>query len=868
MIKVEIQYEQESTIFSCDENVKFRTVFRKFALFRELNYEEIYFLNSRTSIILSSNEFKKSKLKDVITENEKKEGFKILVYDCEFERTESNISTQSMMIDDYKEKIFLGNKRKEQDEDEDEEEEESNEYQKEFKSIKINGADNKCVNDNLDKNINSKRDDKYLSVIKSYLIPIILFAFVSLIFGVFSFKELNNSFKNGSNITTVGFINLIILIILGISISILFIPTINLIEKKYIISIYFFAYTLCLIFLSFLLTKYINYKDILICLVLEITSSLSIGIFIIIIHKINNENLKPIKNYKYAFFLVPFITNEITIIIFTRDFKILYISIFSLVLAFGHSITSYFIFKNIKTREIILNSFYISLNVFYPISLGIYKYFNHIKSKFLEFGGANAKPYMFKVYSVILLEFTLIWLIVFIGFYYSINDFVIDNYLYFLIPCIIILIVDFILKFIKNLIKLKIFSCSLIISFNFVFIIFCFLISYFIKDKNIILCALSLIYLDIVSMEIYLIFCNIFDTLGMILSPILINGVSLPFFYFFWIKDVDNIIYLSIFSSFILLFNYFIFKKLFIFINTDFSEVLLYILYINLSILFSIDMIIDKIKNIMNNNDNEKKSILSLKINSVELIYLILFIIITYLFSKSNKDYTTGLYFPLGLDFFLFTSGLFAIYVFYALFYRNENQRKRSKILFFLINIFYIGVITLVIPIIAGKPLIIILLMLLIDILTIIIFSLFVNNFNNFEFIIYPAISHILSTIIIYLIKKDFNEIILLSGISLGYLIYIIVIELCLLTKVDIYVDECCYSVSLINYLIYFFSSLFCEVLLAETCFFLYKPLAFFFCRDFKCRSINEDWYNGPELCWCEKCKCCCLFICCEEFFI
>ena len=392
-----------------------------------------------------------------------------------------------------------------------------------------------------------------------------------------------------------------------------------------------------------------------------------------------------------------------------------------------------------------------------------------------------------------------------------------------------------------------------------IFIISLFLVSYLIEDKNIILCCLSLIYLDIVSMEFYALFCKLYDALGMIISPIIINAISLPLFYFFWIKDVNNIIYISTFALIILIFNFFIFKKLFLFINDDFGEVLSYVIYINLSLLYSINLTIDTIKlkyNYKNRDDNNPKSILSLKINSVLLLYLIILIIVNKIYPRDIIDSDT--YLGLSLNFFIFISGLFSIYVYYTCYYRNEQERKKSKIIFFILNIFYIVLAIFIITMIPYEQALIILLLLLIDIFTMELYSLFTDNFSCYFFVICPFVFHGITTLVMHF---SFNINLLILGITLGYLVYVIIIELILFNKIEIYVDEGCYSVSLINYLKCFISGIFCEIYLSEWYFFFYKPFQVICCPNFHCECC-DDYYDPLELCWCERCNCCCCLCC------
>ena len=445
MIKVKIDYNHKKTLILCDENVKCLTLFRKYSLLESLNYEEIYFLSEGNS--LSTIENKILKLKDIFIKNNE-ENYKkihsIVVKENDFGRTESDMSTVSMIFDEYKEKIveYEGDEKEFEDRNDLREINDLNELIEEFKNIKILSENDKSVNDEGNKILNNKIDtkinlaikDKYFSIIKSYLIIIFQFILISLLYGIFGSEDFNNSFKNCSNIITIVFLFIILVIMIGISISIFFIPRPYLIQKLFIISIFFFINVLCLLFASFLLTKYIDYKIILSSFFLEILIALSIGIYIAIKYFKDTKELKDFSYNKYSFLLFPFISNLLAIIIlyFTfikNSYKIIYISIISLALITTHFFITFLKYKYYKMKEYILTSLCISLTIFYFIGMGINKCYKNINS-IIQYHGINVKPYIIKIYSILLIEFTSIGLFVLIGYIYNLNEFFADNALY------------------------------------------------------------------------------------------------------------------------------------------------------------------------------------------------------------------------------------------------------------------------------------------------------------------------------------------------------------------------------------------------------------------------------------------------------
>ena len=363
-----------------------------------------------------------------------------------------------MVMDEYKEKIIeYEGSEKDFEEKDLSEITDLNELIEEFKNIKIISENDKSINDEGNEKLNNKIDvkinnaikDKYFSIIKSYLIIIFQFMLISLLYGIFSSKDLNNIFKNSGDTITIIFILLILVIVIGVSISIFFIPRPYLIQKLLIITIYFIIHTLCLLFISFLLTKYIDYNYILSSLVLEVLIALSMEIYIAIKYFQENKQLKDFSYNKYSFLFIPFISNLLAIIVlyfavFKNTYKIIYISIISIILIITHFLITYFKFKNYKMKEYILTTFCISLTTFYLIGMGINKCYKNIKSQFIQYHGANIKPYILKIYSILLIEFTSIGLFVFLGYFYNLNKIFADNALYFFIPCVAILIIVYI----------------------------------------------------------------------------------------------------------------------------------------------------------------------------------------------------------------------------------------------------------------------------------------------------------------------------------------------------------------------------------------------------------------------------------------
>ena len=96
MIKVLIVYDQKKTYFECDKNVTVRSVLKKYASIKNLDYEHIYGLNNGDNIAL--NQFKRLKLNVKLKKDEIKRGLMEIQAEYNyFERTPSNVTTNSIL---------------------------------------------------------------------------------------------------------------------------------------------------------------------------------------------------------------------------------------------------------------------------------------------------------------------------------------------------------------------------------------------------------------------------------------------------------------------------------------------------------------------------------------------------------------------------------------------------------------------------------------------------------------------------------------------------------------------------------------------------------------------------------------------------
>jgi len=117
-------------------------------------------------------------------------------------------------------------------------------------------------------------------------------------------------------------------------------------------------------------------------------------------------------------------------------------------------------------------------------------------------------------------------------------------------------------------------------------ILFFFSLSYFIP-KEIILCSLYILFFDILSIGIYTFISKAYNKFWILFLELMVNVITIPIFYFTWIKNVYYIICISdisiIFMIYFLIISYIVFKLL----NNE-SDNSLYAIIINNFSIFNI----------------------------------------------------------------------------------------------------------------------------------------------------------------------------------------------------------------------------------------------------------------------------------------
>ena len=245
MIIVEFDLNQKKRTFQYDKKTKLKKIFIKYAKKENLNINKLMFLSS--GINYNSNQELNKTLEEILTKDDKNEKkILITVNKCEdgFERTITAIN-----INDY------------ENSSEDSHQLIDNDFDLTNLSISINEYEN-SLEDSYKINDEDKINN-YIALLKLYLVLFIKFLLITIIFGICSFFDIDNKYLINKKIKEAAFIiaNLTMVII---SIILFFI------QKKYkkskIMLIFSFLSILCIIIICLFLSKYINYKIILICL--------------------------------------------------------------------------------------------------------------------------------------------------------------------------------------------------------------------------------------------------------------------------------------------------------------------------------------------------------------------------------------------------------------------------------------------------------------------------------------------------------------------------------------------------------------------------------------------------------------------------
>ena len=308
------------------------------------------------------------------------------------------------------------------------------------------------------------------------------------------------------------------------------------------------------IYFSYLLSKYIDLKIIIISLSLILIELVSMELYVLLF-----------KNYKILFItLIYSILSLIGLILFSlfwikEFFPIIFISvfwIFSIAYLFLHI---YIILKICKLDEYFYACIIFNYGLFLLIALGLKFIYNFIKSLFNNF--SNHEILQLKIYSVFIIQNIIIISFVFLGFNLEWNYLVIKSWYSlkcFLIPTIIInflisaILIGIIIAGQKKENELDILDYIFLFLYIPFMIIFIFIISYFIEPKYI-LGLLIIILLNLIAIDLFIILFKSTDLCGYFLSSFIMNITTIILFHFLWLENKNAIIANSIIPFVILI---------------------------------------------------------------------------------------------------------------------------------------------------------------------------------------------------------------------------------------------------------------------------------------------------------------------------
>ena len=318
--------------------------------------------------------------------------------------------------------------------------------------------------------------------------------------------------------------------------------------KKYSKSPYLIFYQIFsgffIIYFCFLLSKFFEYKYIIISLSLILTELLAMEFQVLLF-----------KNYNILLFIMSFsILSSIGLILFSvfwinELIPIIYILIFWIFSMAYVFLNIYILSKNCKSDEYFYACIVFNYGIFLLIALGLKYIFNIIKSKTNNF--EYDVIFQLKLYSIFIIQNIIIILFIYVGFRLKWNYLVIGSwhsFKCFLIPTIIIHFIFCFLAFLCGFTFAEEFLtlCYICIVMYIPFmIIFSFIFSYFILPKFI-LALMIILLLNSIAIVLFMLLFNSIHPCGLFLFSLIMNAVSLILFHYLWLESKNAIIVNSV----------------------------------------------------------------------------------------------------------------------------------------------------------------------------------------------------------------------------------------------------------------------------------------------------------------------------------
>ena len=178
---------------------------------------------------------------------------------------------------------------------------------------------------------------------------------------------------------------------------------------------------------------------------------------------------------------------------------------------------------------------------------------------------SEKKIFHLKTFLILLIQYFFITLLIWLGFFFKINEILINSKEVIIILSIsitfIIIVISYIfINFLRDNIYLIIYNIFYVIVIAF----FCLVLSNYIKE-NIIFCSFCLIVIEIIGLETYSLLFNNYKIYFFGICSFMLYLIGIIPFYFFWIKDIETMLYISIIPIFMILYHIiiiFIFEKI------------------------------------------------------------------------------------------------------------------------------------------------------------------------------------------------------------------------------------------------------------------------------------------------------------------
>ena len=377
--------------FNVNEDEIMEDILKKFASKINMDKEKLLFLYNGGPLM----ELGDKKVKDVMNKNDKKE--KVMSIDV----ASNDFDEQSINNDN------------------------DNIKEQEDKKVNIAGVDNGILQNLVQNSVRQEyyeplAQEKKSFFIKNFMILGIQYALIILLAFLGFFFKINEILTKADFSQLVKFLPLFCIILVLSFIFDIFLKEYK--NTKYMIILYIF-YSICIIYYSFIISEYLDYKYIIVGLSLIGLEILSLGI-----HAIAFRRFKI-----YYFTLSSSILSLIGLVLFSvlwiKDlYPIIYVSIFWLATIGLYTLWVFASLKLCPLLEYFYSAIIFNYGIFigfaHVIILGIKAFCNLLKKKFYDFDFENSQ---IKVFAILLGQYTIITIIVWIGFSFEWNKALQEN---------------------------------------------------------------------------------------------------------------------------------------------------------------------------------------------------------------------------------------------------------------------------------------------------------------------------------------------------------------------------------------------------------------------------------------------------------